>query len=320
MLSASFAAAVKAAAEATPMAVPLTLGRELLADGDALAYYCAGKDDTSPGQARTNLLMFLREAERASGSERVRVFVTGRGSDKGKRYAVAKVKPYQGNRSGGRRPKNWEFLREVLEGGVPGFPTEVTNNAEADDLFGRYSARLGAANVVILTQDKDMHMVPGWHMDWKTKELTFAPPGLWSLPYGDKVLGRKWFWLQMLMGDTADHIPGLPRYVKPNGKSVQCGEVTAYGILADVEKAAACAQVPENSIALNVVAGVYQDYYGDRWPLEFVEQAILLWMRNDEAGHVFNVFAPGNPLEHLTTNLPYTVNDAKRDIAERLVF
>lgn len=301
------------------MVVPRTPGRVLLVDGDALAYYCAGASGTSPGQARQNLLSFIREKERASGAESVRVLVTGRASDKGKRYAVARSKPYQGQRSGSRRPDNWEFLREIIDGGVPGFPTEVTNKAEADDLFGWYSATLGPENVVICTQDKDMNMVPGWHMNWKENSLLYHEPGLWTKPYGDKVLGRKWFWLQMLMGDSADNIPGLPRMITEKGGQAKVGEATAYKLLAGVEKTAECSGRALNDCALNVVANLYQGYYGDRWPLEFVEQAILLWMRNDERSHVFNVFEAGNPLEHLVTNMAYDVAAVKRDIAERIV-
>ena len=48
-MNSPFAAAIAAAAGASPMAcgsVPVTLDRKLLVDGDGLAYYCGGNDET----------------------------------------------------------------------------------------------------------------------------------------------------------------------------------------------------------------------------------------------------------------------------------
>lgn len=266
------------------MAIPVVPGRTLLADGDAFAYYCAGKEDTSPGAARTNMLSLIGAACRAGGCDSARILVTGRASHKGHRYAIARAKPYQAQRSGSRRPKNWEFLREILETGVPGYPTEVTNKAEADDLFGKYSKILGWQNVVVFAQDKDMNMTEGYHLDWASLTLTEVPAGAWSVPHPKEghVFGRKWFWLQMLMGDSADNIPGLP---KANGKL--CGPATAEKLLASAQGEAHAA---------DTVMQLYELHYQDGWREAFFEQAILLWMRNDENSSVLNVLAPGNPL------------------------
>ena len=54
-----FAAAIAAAAVGAPMSngdTPAPEGRVLLVDGDGLCYYCAGNDDTSPGEARNRVL------------------------------------------------------------------------------------------------------------------------------------------------------------------------------------------------------------------------------------------------------------------------
>lgn len=288
---ANFAEAAAAAAKANPMfsgqvaAIP---GRVLFTDGDALAYYCAGNDGTDPGKARANLIAKLETARRASGSESSRILLTGIGSHKGHRYAVARVKPYQGQRSGDRRPKNWAYLRNLLEGGPsPEHPVEITATAEADDLFGKHSATLGADNIVIHTQDKDMRMVPGWHLEWETMKMLFIQPSDWAVESNDKVYGRKWFWLQMLHGDGADNVPGLPKYYTPKGTAALCGPVTAAKLLAD------CANEAE---ARAVVMSLYRGWYGDEWEVNLLEQAILLWMRNDEKSSALNVLAPGNPL------------------------
>lgn len=264
-------------------------GRVLLTDGDGLAYYCAGNDGTDPGQARWNLINKLDEAMRSSGSTSSRVLLTGQGSHKGHRFAVARIKAYQGQRSGSHRPKNWGYLRGLLEGSPsPDHPAEITITAEADDLFGKYSTILGAENVVIHTQDKDMRMVPGYHLEWKSMRTTFVAPGTWAHEFNDLLYGRKWFWMQMLHGDGADYIPGLPKYITPKGTAALCGPATAEKLLADA---------PDEQTARATVFSLYRGFYPESWQVEILEQAILLWMRNDAKSSALNVLAPGNPLD-----------------------
>ena len=159
-----FASAIALAAGSAPMgAVPITPNRILLVDGDGLAYYCAGKDDTDAGEARRSLVRKVKSAAGFVGAERVVVLLTASNSHKGHRYAIARVKPYQGQRAGSRRPKNWEALRNYMESSEFPFEVDSTTVAEADDLFGWYSHTF--PDVVIYTQDKDMRMLPGLHFN-----------------------------------------------------------------------------------------------------------------------------------------------------------
>lgn len=312
-MDARIAAAIAAAAVQAPMSngstgVPVP-GRLLLADGDGLCYYCAGNDETEPGLARRNLIDKLTSASNACGAEEVKIVTTARGSHKGYRYAVARAKPYQGQRDGGRRPKNWEYLREVLEIGrgdaLPnGVGVELTSIAEADDLFGRYATH--HPNCVIYTQDKDMRMVPGWHLDWLTHILFRLEPGTWEKAYNEKVWGRKWFWLQLLMGDAADNIPGLPWYVA-NDKQKRIGEKGAMDALAGAET---------DMQALIKCRALYESYYKERWLVEMLEQGILLWMRNDMQSSLLNVTAHGNPFAPLVTHTLYPA--AREEILKRV--
>ena len=268
----SAAAAIAAAASASPMAcgsVPIVAGRILLVDGDGLAYYCAGKDDTDAGEARGNLVDKVRNAQKQVGAETVRVLLTASGSNKGHRYSIARVKPYQGQRTNSKRPVNWQALRDFMEGVTFPFQVESTKLAEADDLFGWYAYNF-PEDVVIYTQDKDMRMLPGMHLDWVTHRVHQAPPGVDTI-FNDKQYGIKWFWLQMLHGDTADNIPGLPKYKTVDAKGNEAfkpvGEVTANKLLAS------------ESLPHLMVAQLYRGYYGERWLVEMLEQACLLWMR-----------------------------------------
>lgn len=324
-MKASFAAAIAAAAEQAPQAgsVETVPGRILLADGDYLCYYCAGKDDTAPGQARINLIDKLRSAASAAGCERVKVLMTSRSIHKGFRYAVARVKPYQGHRDGKSRPKNWEYLRHLLEaelgaalvcGGLDA-DVEFTSVAEADDLFSRYEA--SGVDCVIYTQDKDMQMVPGLHLDWLSHRLFNVPRGTWAMTVDEKVYGRRWFWMQMLHGDQADNIPGLPFYKDgsitksgPNkGKvtEIKCGPAAAEHLLRNLSSDHQCAMH---------LPSVYETCYGDRWLVEMLEQGILLWMRTDAASSPLDVVAKGNPLHFLTQHELYPA--ARAEIMARI--
>lgn len=271
-------AAKAAAANPMPLVnVPSpTEGLVAHVDGDFCAYNCAGSDDTDPGQARRNLLSKLDSIKFASGATAVVVHLTDRASTKGERYLAATVKPYQGQRNSGRKPKNWEVLREYMET-YDGDKFRVKNwmTREADDGIAyvtHHAAQAGKLSV-ICTADKDMRMLPGRHVIWKTKQLVEVPFGTYDLTGpDDETYGHKWFWLQMLMGDTADFIPGLPKYITPAGKEAQVGKVTAYKLLAGTEN---------NAEAYAVVSGLYRGYYDDDWADRFVEQATLLWLRTD---------------------------------------
>jgi DNA polymerase-1 len=214
--------------------------------------------------------------------------VTGRGSHKGHRYAIARVKPYQGQRSSARRPKNWEFLRGLLEAHPL---ARLVLDREADDVMAEYTS--GAVGevfgpAVILTQDKDMRMLTGcWHMNWETHGMLFVPAGTFELVHNDKVYGPKWFLLQLLQGDTADNIPGLPFYCDGSFYAKGHPEAGQFRKLRIGEKGAqdVLAKVNNFDDGLFAVRQLYTSYYGDRADLQLGEQAALLWMRTSPEAH-----------------------------------
>lgn len=250
-----------------PHTLPDDPGRVAYIDGDGLAYTQSGPAGTSRGQARINVISKVAGVARATNTKDVRVFLTESGSHKGHRYAIATVKPYQGQRSSGRRPENWEYLRGLLESRSFNFPIIGTRTAEADDLFAEY-AHKADGNIVICTQDKDMRMIPAIHLTWDDYHLLDNRDGA-DVVFMEKQYGLRWFWLQMLMGDGADHIPGLPKFF--NGKSlVLCGEVTAGKILGH-----------DPSEYLIKTMQAYSGFYGPDAQLHMLEQGALLWMRRN---------------------------------------
>ncbi|APF88781.1 phosphodiesterase [Ralstonia solanacearum] len=198
------------------------------------------------------------------------------GCTKAHRYLIATVKAYQGQRNASRKPKNWAYLREVLEHYEgPRFKPKVWVTREADDGIA-YCAHL--QHIAISTRDKDMRMLPGLHVNWMTYQLTEVPPGAWNVigEDGDQY-GLKWFYLQLLQGDNADNIPGVPKLF---GNA--CGDARAAKFLADAHN---------RDDAYDRVQAAYADFYGDKWPDALIEQAGLLWLRTDAQASLANIAA-----------------------------
>ncbi|ALF01658.1 5'-3' exonuclease [Caulobacter phage Percy] len=276
-----------------PETVP---GLVLHVDGDYLAYYGSGKDTKPQDEAWADTLKLVEIFRLRTGSEKVVMHNTGDTSDKGGRFHVGTVKPYQGQRDPGRKPANYRYIRtKLLTDGAGPWQTKTWQTREADDGIGAcalYATTQPVGYCAIATADKDMRMLPGLHIDWVKPDipLTRVLPGQFDvLGANFKQYGLKWFWLQMLMGDTADNCPGLPqyRYIDPKKgdvKFAKVGEKTAEKLLED------CKTSQE---AYLMVSTLYQEAYtpvndeGDfvkghtEWADRFVEQAALLWMRTD---------------------------------------
>lgn len=290
-----FADAIAKAAEEAPTQPTYpdkVAGLVVHIDGDYLAYHASGNDDCQPGMARLNAQAAIDRYMLLTGATSAVVHSTASGCHKGERYLVATVKPYQGQRDTGRKPKNYAYLRDfLLNYSGDAFRSKVWATREADDGFGAvaYYAQGNKAQggyAALATADKDMRMLPGLHVDWKEHTTVMVPEGAYEVwgPNG-KLYGLKWFWMQMLMGDAADNCPGLE--LAWNGtKMVKVGEKTAEKFLADCE---------DNETAYRRVVRLYRRGYdsvavgSDR----FVEQAGLMWMRTGPKANVLD-FAEHN--------------------------
>jgi len=118
------------------------------------------------------------------------IYLTGKGN-----YRVAygdADHPYKGNRSSDK-PYHFEELRKYM---IENLGAVLVEGEEADDVMGILGADLSH---VICTLDKDLDGVPGLHYNWKRKEL------YWVTPED----ADRFFYTQLLTGDSTDNIPGL---------------------------------------------------------------------------------------------------------------
>lgn len=278
MQQAASAAAIDAPVVST--APPVVPGRVLHIDGDMIAYWAGGSEGTTVQTSRAIAINKIEAMMTWAAAERTVVHLTSAGSSKANRFLISTVKPYQGQRKSGRKPQNWGYLREWMETySGPAFSIKLWATREADDGLA-WMAYLYSGKHVICTKDKDMRMLPGWHQDWDNLSLHYIETGCYDAVVNEKQYGHKWFWLQILHGDTADNIPGLPKVRNSKGNFVQCGEKTAIDLLCDTT----C-----NAEAFEIVRSAYADYYDDQWCVMMAEQALLLWLRTDKACSIYDV-------------------------------
>jgi len=274
-------------------------------DGDYMAYFAAGSDECSAGEARRNVLSRLSSLRSISGAANVIMHLTHGASTKGDRFLVAQAQPYQGQRNAGRKPRNWEFLRDWMENYEgPEYMTKIWRTREADDGMAHVCHQIAAQKKllhVVHTADKDMRMFCGVHVSWKDLLITEVPLGTYDIIGTDgKLYGHKWFWHQMLTGDAADHIPGL------RGVGEKFADAALAGTCCNAEAAA-------------VVRGVYSERVGSGWEDYFVEQAVLLWMRTDRHATLRNFLTLGvfgSNIEAAVMRLENRVRNERAALAE----
>lgn len=294
---------------APKLAVPeIVPGRTVHIDADFLAYMMSaeradGTDVKTFDDMKHNAEVKVKEIMLLAGATRLHMHLTPFTSDKGGRYDIAMLKEYQGNRVDKAKPQYLHIMRDWM---AKRWPATLHQHCEADDGMSseQYKA-IAEGNTllsVIASKDKDLHMVPGLHLDWDTGDIynsdTFGDVWLRERGSGSKVLdgyGQKFFWAQMLTGDSADNISGLPKLVgsyldeyKPLAKPSKdrpagsCGPVLAVQIL-DTAKS--------NKQAFILIKDMYKRY-GEEigfthwkdgsdvpWNKAFVSEAQLLWMR-----------------------------------------
>lgn len=243
--------------------------RILVMDGDAACYQVASAFKTLDTALR-HFKMKILEAMFLTQCSTARVHVTPKGCLKAGRHLIVGAKPYQGNRQTSRKPPLLESLREQVHTVSDDTVTVFKHyDLEADDYVMIDACSL-KHNCVVWSEDKDLRIVPSPYYEISTGVLDTIVDRYGWLSMGStehcakkiKGHGTKFFWAQMLMGDTADNVQGI---LSVGGK--KCGQVLAYKTLQDINT---------EDDACNLVIGLYRDI--DQNPLPEGE---LLWLRRN---------------------------------------
>jgi dsDNA-binding SOS-regulon protein len=126
-----------------------------------------------------------------------RIFLSGKDNFRDKL-----VDYYKANRDRSKRPLHFKNITEYL---IKNWNAEIVDGIEADDALGitqmeNFNPGMGMTEeTIIVTLDKDLDCIPGWHYNFVNKEKYFVQP-----EEADMM-----FYTQMLQGDSADNIPGL---------------------------------------------------------------------------------------------------------------
>jgi 5'-3' exonuclease len=160
------------------------------------------------------------------------------------RYKIATTVPYKGNRVDKPKPKHLAFLRSYL---VKEWGASISEGEEADDTIAIEATKLGD-NCVIVSLDKDLDQIVGWHYNFVKRLGYYITP--------EEALVK--LYTQMITGDAADNIKGLFRV----------GPVKAAKIIGDTTN------------ELELYNKVLEAYEGDAERV--LENAQLLFLRRYE--------------------------------------
>lgn len=173
--------------------------------------------------------IILRTLENLS-ADVYKVFITDSSSERNFREAIAKTKPYKGNRKNNVRPVHYAAIREYM---VERHAATQVVGEEADDALG-YTAMEDTTKYIVASIDKDLLMIPCQHYNIDKQELIVADDPGWLNRWQDAGkkwrltgVGFKWFCAQMLLGDPVDNIEGIKGYGAVKTEKALDGHLTS---------------------------------------------------------------------------------------------
>ena len=267
-------------------------GRVCHIDADLTAYQVSAetKDELSGIKPRKRLEDMKYNAERSlihlmriTGSTSYVAHITPPASNKGGRYEIALTKEYQGNRKDKESPEHLGTIRAYIGEELP---SVISLDCEADDSLCMAAYNAPDRNLcVIVSRDKDLRMVDGLHWCYD-EEMVIDADGFGSI-WVDRTKktaklkgwGTSWFWAQLLMGDTADNIAGLPiALIKDKQKKV--GPILAYTLLEDCKTDRECFDTCKELFKTSPYEWHdYRDGSETTWGAHMLADMKLLWMR-----------------------------------------
>ena len=166
-----------------------------LIDGDILVYR-VGFSTNEPDEEKfaiSRMGNFVDRLIRLEGIETYEGYLTGKNNY---RSEIATEQAYKGNRKDARKPVHYDSLREYL---ISKWGFTVVDGQEADDAMGIKAYELPEDSSCIMTIDKDLDMIRGWHYNFVKEDLYYVT----------EKEAIKNFYIQILTGDRVDNIPGI---------------------------------------------------------------------------------------------------------------
>lgn len=262
----------------------------LLLDSDQHIYKAASTVKRLDTAIRRFYQLILEEKFFTNAKE-VRAYITPSDNFKCGRFLLPTVKPYQGQRATReelplKAPLKAHLIANPHEYAVQGIEIIFDYQAEADDRIIEDSIEFGERGLVS-SFDKDMNLCrgPKWNPELGTIDTIDDAYG-W-IEYDKsrgKIIGHgvKFWYAQMLMGDSADFVAGLTKY---EGKNV--GPSKAFQLLKDIHT--------ERDAAVLVVeayAAINQNV---------LAEAECLWLRRNSVDSAYKYLSDLNLPGHLQT-------------------
>lgn len=260
----------------------------LLLDADQMIYKAASTVKRLDTAIRRFYQLVLEE-KFYTNSKEVRAYITPSDNFKCGRYLLPTVKPYQGQRATReeiplKAPLKAHLIANPHEYAAQGIEIIFDYQAEADDRIIEDSIAFGERGLVS-SFDKDMNLCrgPKWNPELGTINTIDDAYG-W-IKYDKsrgKVVGHglKFWYSQMLMGDSADFVAGLTKY---EGKNV--GPAKAFQLLKDIHtEYDAAVMIVEAYAAINQ---------------NVLAEAECLWLRRSSTDSAYKYLSSLNLPNHL---------------------
>ena len=232
-----------------------------LLDGDLIAYRAASSCEPTrakpflepPEVALWRLHDMIQRIIVETNSNEIECYIGGSDNFRKKLYPE-----YKANRTK-EAPAYLQICREIL---VTQYGSQVVNGMETDDMLGiRQTVYDGNSRIVSL--DKDMLQIPGWHYNWVNQESKLVSP----------LDGLKTFYKQVILGDKSDNVPGY------DGKLRSSTPKFIEKLSAPID------EMTEEYDMWHHVRDVYSNYedYGDeQWEQRLLLNAQLLYILKRE--------------------------------------
>jgi len=213
-----------------------------LIDGDPLAYI-AGWNVTVE-EAKANMDVLVQDICDAAFTDECLIAVKGPNN-----FRDNVLSSYKGSRRS--TPEQASMVKTLRDYLIEAHDAIEAEGQEADDLLAQWAeeCRNEGTDWVIASIDKDLLTIPGKHYNIRKGTLVEIDKDT-----ADYLLNK-----QLLMGDSADDIPGL--------KGI--GAKRAENILAGV---------PYGK-RRNAVIGAYKEHYATKWKSELQLTGDLIWIR-----------------------------------------